>query len=198
MTIQELYQKRHGMSVMAGSARIMPLAQSEKQAVHDWIRGQQKTDAPDCQVWDLLLTSDAMLGQEMKLVMAKQTDMRRNILYASSPVRLVNQELLNWNKYPRAIRFMLTALNRDEVYLFDSKYPVIMSAYGNTEHAWSLHFEEQAPDVMDMMVKLQRLDATDVLEVLLRSWSLRRAKADQARERLCDIGIRCLTLAANP
>lgn len=194
-----IYDQRHGMSsVVTGSTRISRLKEREREAIHDWIREQQKSKAPDSQAWDLLLASNAMLGQEFKQLLAKHADMRRNILYASSPVRLVNQDLADWNRYPRAIRFMLTALNRDEVYIFDSEHPVVMSAYGNTENAWSLHFDELVPDVMDMMVKLQRLAVTDVLQVLLRSWSLRRAKADQARERLCDIGTRCLSLAANP
>lgn len=196
--IRKIYDQRHGMSVITGSTRISRMKEPDLGAIHDWIRDQQKSEAPDSLAWDLLLASDAMLGQELKCLLAKQTDMRKNILYASSSVRLVSQDLADWNKYPRAIRFMLTALNRDEVYVFDSEHPVIMSVYGNTENAWSLHFDEQVQDVMDMMVKLQKLDVTDVLRVLLRSWLLRRAKADQARERLCDIGTRCLSLAANP
>lgn len=197
MTIRTIYDQRHEMSVIAGSTRISRLKNRDLVVIHDWIRDQQKSDTPDSPAWELLLASDVLLGQELKRLLANQAEMRRNILYAASPVRLVSQDLADWNGYPQAIRLMLMALNKDEVYLFDSQSPVIF-AYGNTEHAWSLHFEEQVPDIMDMMVKLQKMSQEDVLRVLLRSWSLRRAKADLARERLCDIGTRCLTLAANP
>ncbi len=193
MDIKEIYDRRHGMSVAAGSTRLTPLAEPERRAIHDWIREQHTAVAPDTAVWSMLLTSDCMLGHEVGNFLATMAEKRRNIWYASSPVKLLDQELVDWYKYPRAIKFMLAALNQGGVCLFDSNYPVIISAPGSTHVS-----QEQAQDIMDMMVKLQQLRTEDVLNVMLRSWSWRRAKADQARERLCDIGIRCLTLAAKP
>jgi len=195
--IEAMYLQRQVANQLVAGAMYRPLDLGEILLIENWICEQRNAMSPDVASWNLLwndrgpffaLELAALIGQ----------DIHGNIRYGAEPVADPATNLEHWDKIDQHFRIFLGCMGRNDVDIYDAKYPVLIRR-ANPLEAWRIG-PERTFDVKDKdeeaaaipLSTLVSVDSSDVLNVLLRTWIAQRPKASVARERLCDLIANCV------
>lgn len=198
--IEDMYLQRQNANVLAAGAMYRPLDLGEILMIEDWICGQRTAAHPDVASWELLWNNRGpFFALELAVLIGQ--DIHGNIRYGAEPVVDPETDLEYWDKINQHFRIFLRCMDGNDVDIYDAKYPVLIRR-ANPLEAWHIG-PERTFDVRDEAEEaaavpfsaLVLVDASDVLNVLLRTWIAQRPKADIARERLCDLIANCVAKA---
>ncbi len=198
--IEAMYLQRQVANTLAAGAMYRPLDLGEVHTIEDWICDQRKATSPDTASWELLWNNRApFFAVELAALIGQDT--HDNIYYGAEPVADPATGLEQWDKIDQRFQILLGCMGRNDVDIYDAKYPVLIRR-ANPLEAWRIG-PERTFDVGDKdeekaaipLSTLVFVDSSDVLNVLLRTWIAKRSKALLARERLCNLIANCVSKA---
>jgi hypothetical protein len=187
--IEDMSLRRSAVSRVGGGALNDQFKASELAEIEVWIRDQMGSDAPDVASWEILWTKKEFFYLEVNAKIGN--DIYGSLCYGADPMTDVTQ-LERWSTISPSIQTILGLIDLKQIDVFDAKYPVLVRRDRPLD-AWRIGPEKSDEKALSL---LAFVDVTDVLNVLLRTWTAHRTeKAEFARERLCDITNFCLFVA---
>ncbi|MHB8830749.1 MAG: hypothetical protein ACYC44_01375 [Patescibacteria group bacterium] len=198
--IEDMYLQRQVANTLAAGAMYRPLDLGEILIIENWICDQRNATSPDIASWELLWNNRGpFFALELAALIGQ--DIYDNIRYGAEPVTVPETGLEQWDKIDQRFRILLGCMGRNDVDIYDAKYPVLIRR-ANPLEAWRIGpertFDVKDKDEEEAAIPLSTLvfvDSSDVLNVLLRTWIAQRPKFMLARERLCDLIANCVTKA---
>lgn len=189
--IENMYLSRRAALTMSSGSVYRPLILGEIRDIRNWISGQLDATSPDVRIWELLWTNKAPFFS-FELACLIGHDIYANLCYGADRVTDLRNGLKRWADIQPSFQALLSCLDRDEVDVFDAKWPVIVR-HPRPLEAWRLgpRYDNDGNESQTLS-ELLAVDASDVLNVLLSTWEAGRPKAREARERLCDLLTRCV------
>lgn len=173
---------------------ISPLTVQERNGVAVWIHDQLLSPLPSVADWTLLWCGPTPLfgGPVSQLLLGQEAT---NIMDCCNSLDDPSQ-LERWSEIDPGLRFILERGDLTRYLIYDAPLALFVDR-SSPQESW--RFGHSAIDPNDTSpAAWRRLTSADVLNALLASWRQRRPKGRLARERLCDIAEKALSLSRQP
>jgi len=182
---------RHETSLSVPEPMRQPLSADERDALALWIRGQRSAPRPERESWVAFWNGRMpFFCRELSFLLSGQVS--ANILQCAEPLR--DPSLLrHWSGLDAGQRFTLERVDACRCLFFDAELLLVMDRQRPID-AWRLGPAVEPDGTRGSSCAWQMAGPSDLLDVLLWAWESSQPKAKFARERLCDIADKALTL----
>lgn len=168
-----------------------PLSADERDGLARWIRGQRFSSRPDGENWRSFWNLGMpFFRQELSMLLLGQVS--ANIQQCAEPVRAPSQ-LQHWMRLDAGQRFTLERTDACRCLFFDADLVLVMDRQQPNE-AWRFGPTVWSDCRRGAPAAWQPIEQADVLDALLLTWESSQPKMKIARERLCDIADKALSL----
>jgi len=182
---------RHETSLSVPEPMRQPLSADERDALALWIRGQRSAARPERQSWSVFWNGGVPFFRT-EIAHLLRGNEAHNILQCAPSLRSPSQ-LQCWNALESGLRFVLERLDAFRCQFFDADLLIIIDnriANGAVCYGPKAGSDGAKGSGLDWRI----VEPVDVLEALLSSWGSLHPMNKFARERLCDIADKALTL----
>lgn len=186
-----LAARRQQTSLPVPDSILRPISADERDGLAHWIRGQRSAPRPERESWAAFWNGGTPFFRTeiTRLLHGNET---YNILQCAPSLRGPSQ-LQCWNALDSCLRFVLERLDTCRCQFFDADLLLIIDnrkANGAVCYGPKVGLDGTKEIGLDW----RSVEPIDVLDALLNAWGSFHPMSNFARERLCDIADKALTL----